>query len=95
MIRYIILYCSTCAVCITMCYLDLFIDNINSILQLFLIHFFDFLSWIILTIGAIKCMPEKAYSNKRVWFYYMIMGGSLTIIDTFIRLVGTLQKLLF
>ena len=95
MIRYIILYCSTCAVCIIMCYLDLFIDNIDSILQLFLIHFFDFLSWIILTIGAIKCMPEKAYSNKRVWFYYMIMGGSLTIIDTFIRLVGTLQKLLF
>ena len=27
MIRYIILYCSTCAVCIIMCYLDLFIDN--------------------------------------------------------------------
>ena len=27
--------------------------------------------------------------------HYIIMGGSLTIIDTFIRLAGTLQKLLF
>ena len=30
-----------------------------------------------------------------MWFYYIIMGGSLTIIDTFIQLAGTLQKLLF
>ena len=88
MIRYIILYCSTCAVCITMCYLDLFIDNINSILQLFLIHF---LSWIILTIGAIKCMPEKAYSNKRVWFYCAAMSGMLAAIKSFVKLIEILD----
>ena len=76
MIRYIILYCSTCAVCIIMCYLGHFTNNINYALQLFLIHFFDFLSWIILTIGAIKCMPEKAYSNKRVWFYCCLLYTS-------------------
>ena len=67
---------------ITMCYLDRFIDNINYTFQDFLIIFFELL-------------PQEPYSNKRVWFYYMIMGGSLAIIDTFIRLIGTLQKLLF
>ena len=46
-------------------------------------------------LGAISIFPQEPYSNKRVWFYYIIMGGSLTIIDTFIRLAGTLQKLLF
>ena len=87
MIRYIILYCITCAACIIMCYLGHFIDNIDSILQLFLIHFFDFLSWIILTIGAIKCMPKKSYSNKRVWFYYAGMSGMLATIKSFVKLI--------
>lgn len=87
MIRYIILYCSTCAVCIIMCYIVLFIDNIDSILQLFLIHFFDFLSWIIVIVGAIKCMPEKSYSNKRVWFYCAAMSGILAAIKSVVRLI--------
>lgn len=91
MIRYIILYCSTCAVCISMCYLDLFIDNIDPIIQLFLIRFFDFLSWIILTIGAIKCMPEKSYSNKRVWFYCAAMSGMLATIKFFVKLIEILN----
>lgn len=91
MIRYIILYCSACAVCISMCYIDLFIDNIDPIIQLFLIHFFDFLSWIILTIGAIKCMPQKSYSNKRVWFYCAAMSGMLATIKSFIKLIEILN----
>ena len=60
-----------------------------------LIIFFELLARITLVIGAISIFPQEPYSNKRVWFYYIIMGGSLTIIDTFIRLAGTLQKLLF
>ena len=91
MIRYIILYCSTCAACIIMCYLGHFTNNINYALQLFLIHFFDFLSWIILTIGAIKCMPEKAYSNKRVWFYCAAMSGMLAAIKSFVKLIEILD----
>ena len=80
---------------IAMCYLDCFIDNLNYTFQDFLIIFFELLARITLVIGAISIFPQEPYSNKRVWFYYIIMGGSLTIIDTFIRLAGTLQKLLF
>ena len=80
---------------ITMCYLDRFIDNINYTFQDFLIIFFELLARTTFVVGAISLFPQEPYSNKRVWFYYMIMGGSLTIIDTFIRLIGTLQKLLF
>lgn len=81
---------------IAMCYLDRFIDNINYTFQDdFLIIFFELLARTTFVVGAISLFPQEPYSNKRVWFYYMIMGGSLTIIDTFIRLVGTLQKLLF
>ena len=79
MIRYIILYCITCAACIIMCYLGHFIDNIDSI------------SWIILTIGAIKCMPKKSYSNKRVWFYYAGMSGMLATIKSFVKLIEILD----
>ena len=78
---------------IAMCYLDRFIDNINYTFQDFLIIFFELLARTTFVVGAISLFPQEPYSNKRV--YYMIMGGSLTIIDTFIRLVGTLQKLLF
>ena len=80
---------------IAMCYLDCFIDNLNYTFQDFLIIFFELLARITLVIGAISIFPQEPYSNKRMWFYYIIMGGSLTIIDTFIRLAGTLQKLLF
>ena len=80
---------------IAMCYLDCFIDNLNYTFQDFLIIFFELLAPITLVIGAISIFPQEPYSNKRVWFYYIFMGGSLTIIDTFIRLAGTLQKLLF
>lgn len=90
MIRYIILYCSICAICISMCYLDLFIDNLDPILQIFLINFFDFLSWIVLTIGAIKSMPKELYSNKRVWFYCAAMSGALAATRSFIKLIETL-----
>ena len=74
-----------------MCYLGHFTNNINYALQLFPIHFFDFLSWIILTIGAIKCMPEKAYSNKRVWFYCAAMSGMLAAIKSFVKLIEILD----
>lgn len=79
---------------IAMCYLDCFIDNLNYTFQDFLIIFFELLARITLVIGAISIFPQEPYSNKRVWFYYIIMGGSLTIIDTFIRLAGTLQKVI-
>ena len=94
-IIYIFLYNVMWIASITMCYLDRFIDNINYTFQDFLIIFFELLARTTFVVGAISLFPQEPYSNKRVWFYYMIMGGSLTIIDTFIRLVGTLQKLLF
>lgn len=90
MIRYLILYCSACAACIIMCYLGYFTDNINYTLQIFLINFFDFLSWIVLTIGAIKSMPKELYSNKRVWFYCAAMSGALAATRSFIKLIETL-----
>ena len=94
-IVYIFLYNVMWIASIAMCYLDRFIDNINYTFQDFLIIFFELLARTTFVVGAISLFPQEPYSNKRVWFYYMIMGGSLTIIDTFIRLVGTLQKLLF
>ena len=94
-IIYIFLYNVMWIASISMCYLDRFIDNINYTFQDFLIIFFELLARTTFVVGAISLFPQEPYSNKRVWFYYMIMGGSLTIIDTFIRLVGTLQKLLF
>lgn len=78
-----------------MCYLDCFIDNLNYTFQDFLIFFFELLARITLVVGAINLFPQEPYSNRRVWFYYIIMGGSLAIIYTFIKLTSTLQKLLF
>ena len=77
--------------------LDCFIDQLKSTtFQRFPnLSSLNFSARITLVIGAISIFPQEPYSNKRVWFYYIIMGGSLTIIDTFIRLAGTLQKLLF
>ena len=37
----------------------------------------------------------KPNFNKRVWSYYIILGGSLATIYILIKLAGTLQKLLF
>lgn len=75
---------------IAMCYLDLFITNIKDILQNFLIEFFVFLAWIVLVIGAINTFPKEPYSNKRVWFYYAIMGGGIAAIYSFTKLIGIL-----
>lgn len=75
---------------IAMCYLDLFITNINVILQYFLIDFFVFLAWIVLVIGAIDTFPKEPYSNKRVWFYYAIMVGCIAAINSFSQLISTL-----
>lgn len=75
---------------IAMCFLDLLITNINSTLHNFLIDFFVFLAWIVLVIGAINTFPKEPYSNKRVWFYYAIMGGGIATICSFIRLISIL-----
>lgn len=75
---------------IAMCYLDLFITNISDIVQDFLIDFFVFLAWIVLVIGAINTFPKEPYSNKRVWFYYAIMGGGIAAIYSFTKLIGIL-----
>lgn len=93
-VYYVIFYNAMWIASIAMCYLDRCIDNINYTFQDFLIIFFEFLARITFVAGAISIFPQEPYSNKRVWFYYIIMGGSLVIIDTFVRLVDTLQKLL-
>mgnify|MGYP004691608651 CR=1 FL=1 len=80
---------------IAMCYLHRFIDNLNYTFQDFLIIFFELLARMTLVAGAISIFPQEPYSNKRVWFYYIILGGSMTIIDALVRLTDTLQKLLF
>lgn len=80
---------------IAMCYLHRFIDNLNYTFQDFLIILFELLARMTFVAGAIKIFPQEPYSNRRVWFYYIILGGSLNIIDTLIRLADTLHKLLF
>lgn len=80
---------------IAMCYLDCFIGNLNYTFQDFLIFFFELLARITLVVGAINLFPQEPYSNRRVWFYYIIMGGILATIYTLMKLAGALQKLLF
>lgn len=94
-IIYIILYNIMWILSTAMCYLDCYIENINYTFQDFLIIFFELLARITLVAGAIKLFPQEPYSNRRVWFYYIIFGGSMTVIDTFVRLLETVQKLLF
>lgn len=77
---------------IAMCYLDCFIENINYTVQDFLIIFFELLARIILITGALKFFPSDPYSNKRVWFYYIIMGGSIAALESFIKLIGIVVK---
>ena len=85
-VKYIILYNIMWGISITMCYFHRFIDDINYSLQDFLITFFELLAWIVLIIGAID-----KYSNKRVWFYYAIMGGFISAIHSFIGLINILE----
>ncbi len=70
-IRYIILYNLMWCISIAMCYSDCLINNINYIVQDFLITFFELLAWVVLIIGAIDTFPKDKYSNKRVWFFTM------------------------
>lgn len=46
---------------------------------------------IVLIIGAIDTFPQNKYSNKRVWFYYAIMGGFISAIHSFIGLINILE----
>lgn len=78
---------------IAMCYLDKYIENINYTLQDFLIIFFELLARIVLIAGALKFFPQDPYSNKRVWFYYIIMGGSIAALGSFIKLMETLTNI--
>lgn len=78
---------------IAMCYLHRFINNINYDIQDFLIILFEFLARIVLVIGAINTFPENLYSNRRVWFYYIIMGGSLAAINTLSKLTNSLLNI--
>lgn len=84
-LQYLILCCIARIISIAMCYIDIVIKNINYTLQDFLAHFFLFLSWIIIVIGAIKTFPQDKFSNKRVWFYYIIMCGIIATIDSIIK----------
>lgn len=92
-ILYIILYNTMWLISIAMCYLHRFIDNINYDIQDFLIILFEFLARIVLVIGATRTFPENPYSNRRVWFYYIIMGGSLAAINTLTKLTNSLLNI--
>lgn len=78
---------------IAMCYVDYFIDDINYNLQDLLITFFELLARIVIIVGACNTFPQDPYSNKRVWFYYIIMGGSIAALGSFIKLIETLTKI--
>lgn len=93
-ILYIILYNTMWLISIAMCYLHRFIDNTNYDIQDFLIILFEFLARIVLVIGATRTIPVLPYSNYRVWFYYIIMGGSLAAVNSFINLTSIIHKLL-
>lgn len=88
--KYIILYCIICGISIAICYLNYIIEDVNYVLQFFLMNFFQFLSWIILIIGIVKILPKYKLSNKRVWLYYTIMMSSVGAIRSFVELINTL-----
>lgn len=90
-IRYILLINLMWIISIVMCYLDCFIDDINRTIQESLIIFFELLARIVLIVGAIRTFPKDKYSNLKVWFYYAIMGGFLSAIYSFIKLINALQ----
>lgn len=89
-IQYIIIYCIVCSIIFMLCYLDLFLNDINSATQIFLINFFTFISWIVIIIGAIDTLPKNPYSNKRVWFYFAIMTGLIAAINSIVILINAL-----
>lgn len=72
-------------------YSDVLLRSFYLQLQDFLITFFELLAWIVLIIGAIDTFPQNKYSNKRVWFYYAIMGGFISAIHSFIGLINILE----
>ena len=90
LIKYIIIYSIICGISIAICYLNYFIKDINYALQYFLLVFFQFFSWIVLIIGAVKILPKYKLSNKRVWFYYTIMMSIVGVIKSFTELINTL-----
>ena len=89
-IKYIILYAILSGISITMCYLDRFIDRAYLPILFFLINFCQFVSWIVLIIGAVKILSKYKSSNKRVWVYYTIMMSSAAAINSFAELINTL-----
>ena len=74
-----------------LCYLDLFLNDINRVAQILLINFFTFLSWIVIIIGAIDSFPKDPYSNKRVWFYFGVMTGLIAAINSLVKLINSLM----
>lgn len=90
-IRYVILYNIICCTGIAMYYLDCVIPNVSYTLKGILIRLFTFLATIVLIVGAIRTFPKDKYSNLKVWFYYAIMGGFLSAIYSFIKLINALQ----
>lgn len=78
---------------IAMCFLHRIIEDINYAVQDFLITFFEFLAVLIVVIGATKIFPKDPYSNKRVWFYYIICGGCLSLLEISIKLVEEVYKI--
>lgn len=92
LIQYVISYHVVCGISIAMCYLDALVDNISNTLQNFLIEFFMFLSWVVLIVGATRTFPQDKFSNKRIWFYCAIMGGSIAATHTFVKLISILKS---
>lgn len=89
-IKYIIIYVIVCSIIFFLCYIDLFIKGINIVFQIFLINFFNLLSWIVIIAGAINIFPKERYSNKRVWFYVAIMSGIVASIYYLFELINGL-----
>lgn len=89
-LRYIILYGIVSSIIFFLCYLDLFIKDINIVIQIFMINLFNLLSWIILIAGAIKLFPKNQYSNKRVWFYVAIISGTISAMNSLVELINGL-----
>lgn len=76
---------------ISMCYLDCLIDDVNRTVQDLLIVFFELLARIVLIIGAFRTFPKDKSSNLRVWFYYAMMGGFLSALYSFVKLIKVLD----
>lgn len=89
-IKYIILYAILCGISIIMCYFDRFIDRTYLPFLFFLINFCQFLSWIVLIIGAVKILSKYKSSNKKVWVYYTIMMSTVGVIKSFVELITSL-----